>query len=319
MVVERCVSGNLGPLHHQGIPTGLHQTRFCWRRCFEVCRFTNNQRALRHRVSAEPSEQDQAAMREALDKAMQDPEMRERLQAAQAQMENVMKDPASRALYEQTAAVMSNQEIQKRMAKLKEDPELAPMFADIEKNGMAAMMKYWNDPATLAKLGEKMGDVQSLVAQSVPTGQAAGAPSPSAAPVPEINSLVDAAKHGDLEAVEDFLAIGRDVNAADDKGRTPLHYCVAYWNPDIADLLLQAGADVEAQDDGKNTPLHYAAGYARGEAVSRLLKAGASTAVVNKDGNTPLQLITSQPRNPLNQNSEILAQLETASSAAKPA
>lgn len=45
--------------------------------------------------------------------------MRERLQAAQAQMEKVMQDPASRALYEQTAAVMSNQEIQRRMAKLK--------------------------------------------------------------------------------------------------------------------------------------------------------------------------------------------------------
>jgi ankyrin repeat protein len=55
-----------------------------------------------------------------------------------------------------------------------------------------------------------------------------------------------AVRHGDLEAVEDFLAIGRDVNAADEKGRTPLHYCVAYWNPDIAELLLEAGANLEA-------------------------------------------------------------------------
>ncbi len=59
-------------------------------------------------------------------------------------------------------------------------------------------------------------------------------------------------RHGDLEAVEDFLAIGRDVNAADDKGRTPLHYCVAYWNPDIADLLLREGANVEAQVRASN-------------------------------------------------------------------
>lgn len=50
-----------------------------------------------------------------------------------------------------------------------------------------------------------------------------------------------------MEAVEDFLAIGRDVNAPDEKGRTPLHYCVAYWSRSIADLLLEAGANLEAQ------------------------------------------------------------------------
>lgn len=46
-------------------------------------------------------------------------QMRERLQAAQAQMENVMKDPTARAMYEQTAAAMNNQEVQRRMASLK--------------------------------------------------------------------------------------------------------------------------------------------------------------------------------------------------------
>lgn len=54
-------------------------------------------------------------------------------------------------------------------------------------------------------------------------------------------------RYQDLEAVEDFLAIGRDVNAADEKGRTPLHYCVAYWSHSIADQLLEAGANLEAQ------------------------------------------------------------------------
>lgn len=79
-----------------------------------------------------------------------------------------------------------------------DDPELAPMLEDIEKNGMAAMMKYWNDPATLAKLGEKMGDMQSLLAQSAPSaaaaGQVPGGRPQSPAPGPEINSLIDAAK-----------------------------------------------------------------------------------------------------------------------------
>jgi ankyrin repeat protein len=37
-----------------------------------------------------------------------------------------------------------------------------------------------------------------------------------------VNDLLDAAKYGDMEAVEDFLAIGKDVNMKDDVGRTPL-------------------------------------------------------------------------------------------------
>eukprot|EP00955_Chlamydomonas_euryale_P105159 365619-Chlamydomonas_euryale.AAC.1 len=50
----------------------------------------------------------------------------------------------------------------------------------------------------------------------------------AAAEGPEVRNLFDAAKYGDMEAVEDFLAIGRDVNSADDEKRTPLHYACAY-------------------------------------------------------------------------------------------
>ena len=66
----------------------------------------------------------------------------------------------------------------------------------------------------LAKLGERLGDVQ---VQVPPPGAAAaaaaagggGAQRPPAADVPEIDNLFDAAKYGDLEAVEDFIAIGK--------------------------------------------------------------------------------------------------------------
>lgn len=36
--------------------------------------------------------------------------------------------------------------------------------------------------------------------------------------------VLPAARYGDEEAVEDFLAIGKDVNEADKEGRTPIHY-----------------------------------------------------------------------------------------------
>lgn len=51
-----------------------------------------------------------------------------------------------------------------KMEALKEDPELGPIIKDIEENGPPAMMKYWNNPEVLAKLGGAMqnslGDVQ---------------------------------------------------------------------------------------------------------------------------------------------------------------
>ena len=54
---------------------------------------------------------------------------------------------------------------------------------------MQALMKYWNDPKTLAKIGERMGDVSDVAAPAPGPASAA-----AAAPAPEINNLLDAAK-----------------------------------------------------------------------------------------------------------------------------
>ncbi len=35
-------------------------------------------------------------------------------------------------------------------------------------------------------------------------------------------------RYGDVEGVEDFIAIGKGVNEADKDLRTPLHYSIAY-------------------------------------------------------------------------------------------
>lgn len=40
---------------------------------------------------------------------------------------------------------------------LLDDPELAPIFKDIEANGMAALDKYWNDEKLMAKISKAMG------------------------------------------------------------------------------------------------------------------------------------------------------------------
>jgi hypothetical protein len=41
---------------------------------------------------------------------------------------------------------MQNQQVQQRMASLREDPEFKQMFQEIQAGGMGALMKYMNDP-----------------------------------------------------------------------------------------------------------------------------------------------------------------------------
>ena len=55
-----------------------------------------------------------------------------------------------------------------------------------------------------------------------------------------------AASRGDLEAVEELLGQGADVNAANTIGDRPL-FVAAYWGRlGIAELLLRRGAEVDA-------------------------------------------------------------------------
>ena len=117
--------------------------------------------------------------------------------------------------------------MQKRIAALKDDPDFVEFFSDVQKNGPSAMMKYSNDPAFLKKLNDKLGGeeaIRAAVGGDIPVN-APGAAAPAApAPPPEVETLHDAARYGDVEAVEDFIAIGKDVNARDSSERTPLHY-----------------------------------------------------------------------------------------------
>lgn len=179
---------------------------------------------------------------------------------------------------------------------MQEDPELKPVFDEIKAGGMAAMMKWMNDPGFLAKIGEKMGDVAPPIAAAAP-----------AAPI-EVNDILDAAKAGDLEAIEDYCAIGKG-NEKDPEGRSALHYAVAYNRLDAVKALLDNGAQVGAIDSKGNTALHYASGYARKDCIDALIAAGADVGVANEGGQKPVDVITEEPRNPLNQDEALLAKL----------
>jgi hypothetical protein len=182
------------------------------------------------------------------------------------------------------------------------------MFEEIAKGGMPALMKVMNDPKWLTKLGERLGDLEGMV----PEGGAPGAPPAAAAapPMPEVKDLHDAAKYGDLEGCEDFIAIGKDVNARDAEDRTPLHFACGAAHAEIAAALIGAGAELEAVDSKGNTPLMYAAGYGRPQLVALLLDKGAKTDGRNGTGKTASDLAGLDPRNPVGQDAALMARLK---------
>ena len=98
--------------------------------------------------------------------------------------------------------------------------------------------------------------------------------------VPDI-SIYDAAEAGNIEAVEQHLAAGTDVNAKDKDGWTPLHPASYEGHVEIVELLIGKGADVNAKVEfgsfqGK-TPLDAANNRSRAEIVSLLRKHGGKT------------------------------------------
>ena len=88
------------------------------------------------------------------------------------------------------------------------------------------------------------------------------------------------------------LNAGKNIEARDEEGATPLHKAVYNDNPEALQALLNAGADGEAKLslDGwdQGTSLHLAAGGGLTRIVTVLLSNGASMAAVDEWGGTPL-------------------------------
>jgi len=91
--------------------------------------------------------------------------------------------------------------------------------------------------------------------------------------------------------VQKHLKRGSDVNAANDRGETPLHVAAHMGETEAAKLLVEHGADVNAKDELGGTPLHEAAKWpARTEVVKLLLANGADADAKNREGKTPLDV-----------------------------
>ncbi|GKU96164.1 hypothetical protein SLEP1_g9431 [Rubroshorea leprosula] len=214
----------------------------------------------------------------------------------------LMQDPAMSNMLDSFANPQQKDQMEERMAKIREDPTLKPIIEEIETGGPAAMMRYWNDKDVLQKLGEAMG----LAVSGDATTSAGDSGADEADEVGnEDESIVhQCASVGDVEGLKNALASGADKDEEDSEGRTALHFACGYGEVKCAQILLEAGATVDALDKNKNTALHYAAGYGRKECVALLLENGAAVTLQNMDGKTPIDVAK------LNNQHEVLKLLE---------
>jgi len=170
--------------------------------------------------------------------------------------------------------------VQERVGALKKDVELAPIFEDIEKNGLSAAMKYCNDEELMLKISRVMGGLPTELQSSL---QALDRTS---------LTLHEACKNGDMKAVELHLSKQRAIEDRDFKGISPLGYAIGTNRLAVVQLLLDNHANQHAVDSAGNSGLHYAAGYGHKELVELLLRSGANANQVNEKGQTPLKVAT---------------------------
>ena len=101
-------------------------------------------------------------------------------------------------------------------------------------------------------------------------------PEPSTTKALDI-SIHDAAADGNIEAVNQHLEVGADVNARENNKWTPLHYAAWQGHKEVVELLIANGADVNAKNNGGKTPLDWAINFKHTETADLLRKHGGKT------------------------------------------
>ena len=104
------------------------------------------------------------------------------------------------------------------------------------------------------------------------------------------NTLVGAARAGDIAAIKRHIAEGADVNEMHFE-MPPLAWAAMMGETAAAELLLQRGADIKGRNSDGNTALHLAVFLGHAETAELLINNGADVNTKNGDGATPIDLL----------------------------
>ncbi|ABM62608.1 ankyrin repeat domain-containing protein [Halorhodospira halophila] len=109
---------------------------------------------------------------------------------------------------------------------------------------------------------------------------------------PAQQDAFNAARDGDVDALERALDGPAKLQATDGAGRGLLHYAALNGEVAVVDLLIERGAGdaPDVRDDAGRTPLHEAAAGGHAESVGSLLGAGAAVDPVDAEERSPLML-----------------------------
>ena len=195
------------------------------------------------------------------------------------------------------AAQAAGPDLQAAIAGLKDDPELAGVFAEIAAGGIGAVQKHWDDTDLMAKISRKMEELRVDGA-----GGAGGGDGLAAVDAPATPGR-PASGEGEGEGADGTAALpvvtkpkagggAPPAAAAAAAAALPLHAAAKAGDAAaVKALLAQEGAarpDPDARDGRGITALGVAVGFNRGEAVAALLEGGAVVDGPDGRGNTPL-------------------------------
>lgn len=105
---------------------------------------------------------------------------------------------------------------------------------------------------------------------------------------PIVQSLVEAARYGDIDDVREILPGHVLADCQDSQGRAALHMAAANGHLNVVQYLLDCGANVNVQNAEGNTPLHWAALNGQRQVIQELIARGANASALNRYERTPL-------------------------------